>query len=487
MKYDVIIIGAGLGGLECGVILSRQGMSVLVLEQQHQPGGCMQSYSRGGEMYDTGLHYVGGLDEGQPLHQAFTYLGLLQLPWQRLDPSGFDIITIADETLPMVEGYDAFRDAFADRFPHERAGLQTYVDMLRHTNETSLTPLLQPQQPHTMPADFTMGAYSWMRQTFSDNLLINFLAGNSLRMELRKDTLPLYTFAHCNAPYITSSWRLKGHGNMLVQRLVDQIKANGGEVLCDNHVSELHTTNGHITTATCTGGAVYEATTYISSLHPATTVGLITDHDAIKKTYRRRMTTLHNTYGFFTVSLHLKPHTIPYMNHNRYIYSHANVWDISQAPHSSHAMLISCPYSGSPYATHLDLLTPMTWDECLPWTGTTPGHRGKDYTDFKRRKAEGMIDIASRYITGLKDAAEHVYTSTPLTYRDYNGAVDGNAYGIRKDCNDPLMTLLTPRTPLPNLLLTGQSLMVHGIQGTTMTALHTCAEIRRIMENESRS
>ena len=48
---------------------------------------------------------------------------------------------------------------------------------------------------------------------------------------------------------------------------------------------------------------------------------------------------------------------------------------------------------------------------------------------------------------------------------------------IRKDYNNPMLTTLSPRTPVPNLLLTGQSLMVHGIHGVTMTALMTCAEI----------
>ncbi|MGM9727218.1 MAG: phytoene desaturase family protein, partial [Prevotella sp.] len=89
-KYDVIIIGSGLGGLECAYILARRGMSVLVLEQAARPGGCMQSYQRGGLDFDTGFHYVGGLAEGQSMYDIFKYMGLMELPWQRLDADGFD-------------------------------------------------------------------------------------------------------------------------------------------------------------------------------------------------------------------------------------------------------------------------------------------------------------------------------------------------------------------------------------------------------------
>ena len=39
------------------------------------------------------------------------------------------------------------------------------------------------------------------------------------------------------------------------------------------------------------------------------------------------------------------------------------------------------------------------------------------------------------------------------------------------------MTTLSPRTPIPNLLLTGQNLMLHGVEGVTMTALQTCGDL----------
>ncbi|MGN1248329.1 MAG: FAD-dependent oxidoreductase, partial [Paludibacteraceae bacterium] len=44
---SVIIIGAGLGGLECGYILAKKGFRVTVLEHDARVGGCLQSFRRG--------------------------------------------------------------------------------------------------------------------------------------------------------------------------------------------------------------------------------------------------------------------------------------------------------------------------------------------------------------------------------------------------------------------------------------------------------
>jgi all-trans-retinol 13,14-reductase len=84
--------------------------------------------------------------------------------------------------------------------------------------------------------------------------------------------------------------------------------------------------------------------------------------------------------------------------------------------------------------------------------------------------------LAEHVLPGLAAKARAI-SSSPLTWRDYTLTPEGSAYGVRKDFRAPLATMLSPRTPIPNLLLTGQSLMLHGVQGVTMTAFHTCAEV----------
>ena len=131
----------------------------------------------------------------------------------------------------------------------------------------------------------------------------------------------------------------------------------------------------------------------------------------------------------------------------------------------------------SGYCQSIDLLTPMAWNEVEKWKDTGVGHRGDDYVEMKNRKADECISIAEKHIPNLREAIDHIYTSTPLSYYSYTNTENGSAYGIRKDFESPMTTVLTPKTPIKNLLLTGQNLNLHGVLGVSMTALFTVKEI----------
>jgi all-trans-retinol 13,14-reductase len=479
MKYDAVIIGSGLGGLECAHILSKAGMSVLLLERGTQAGGCLQSYRRHGLAFDTGFHYVGGLDEGQSLHSAFRHLGLLRLPWQRLD-NHFDRVTIGNQTFSFAQGYDAFVETLTAAFLAERDALNKYADMLKQCGEQQFD-ALNPQtgESSLLSRLFETSAYQYLTETFHDPLLINVLCGTSLKMELRKESLPLFTFAHGNGSFIESSWRLKGDGSLIVNSLADGIRMHGGEIICNAEVRELVEKDGKLVHAVCSNGEIYEGTIFISNIHPAVTCNLVKQSSRMKKVYRSRITHLENTFGMFTVSLRIKPQTLRYFNWNQYIYKEPDVWAFHLKNNPVSGVLVSCriPEDGSKYVQQVDLLTPMNWSECEQWSHTEVGRRGEDYKAMKKRVADECITLAERFIPGLRDRITGCYTSTPLTYRNYTLTPEGSAYGLRKDFRNPMITLLSPRTPIPNLLLTGQNLMLHGLHGVTMTALFTCAEV----------
>ena len=70
--YDVIVIGAGLGGLSAGALLAKQGRSVLVLEQSDRIGGCCSTFEKDGYHCDVGASIVEII---QPIERVFQKLG----------------------------------------------------------------------------------------------------------------------------------------------------------------------------------------------------------------------------------------------------------------------------------------------------------------------------------------------------------------------------------------------------------------------------
>lgn len=481
MRSDVVIVGSGLGGLQCGLILARHGMKVVILERQQQPGGCMQSYCRHGEWLDTGMHYVGGIGEGGGLYAPFKYMGLTDLPWQRLDAQGFDRVTIGHRTFSYAQGYEAFVDTLAHDFPHEREALQRYASLMREVG-SHLYDALQPRDEAEFFSTslFATSAYDYLNTTFSDPLLVNVLSGSSLKMELARDTLPLYNFVQSNNTFVQGAYRLRGDGNLIVRRLVEQIEAMGGEVICNAEVEELVERDGRIAFARCSNGEVYEATHFISNAHPVVTVDLVKESVRMKKVYRSRIHRLENSYGMFTASLILKPGQLRYFNWNQYIYRQPNVWTHYNEPGPVQGILVSCrcPQEGeSGDARIIDILTPLPLSTMAQWADTKVGHRGEDYRAMKERLYDECVALAEQFIPGLHAMVEAHYCSSPLTYRDYTLTADGSAFGVRKDYHNPMMTLLSPKTPVPNLFMTGQNLTLHGLLGVTMTSLITVSEL----------
>lgn len=117
MKYDVVIVGGGLGGLLCGYILSKHGSRVVVLEKNAVVGGCLQSFRRHGILFDTGMHYVGSVEPGQLLYRFWKYFDLLgDIRLRKLDEQAFDVVSYGGCRYPSAMGYEPWREQLARFF-----------------------------------------------------------------------------------------------------------------------------------------------------------------------------------------------------------------------------------------------------------------------------------------------------------------------------------------------------------------------------------
>lgn len=479
--YDAAIIGAGLGGLQCAYILAKRGMKVVVVEKNHLLGGCIQTFSRRGQHFDTGFHYVGGLDAGQPLNILFQHFGLTDLPWVKLDDDGFDEVIFGGKSYKIPSGFDRFRARFKDAFPDSAADIDNYADFLEGVAAGVFGSFDRAGEGNMSEASlFSRGAYDFLTSTVHDTTLQNVFSGTSPKLTLNKETLPLYTFAQINASFVLSAYRIRGGGMQVADCLADSIRKFGGEIVTDAEVTRLVENNGVVDTLEISGHEPITANIIVADIHPSQLVRLAEQTSYVRNIFKKRILALKNGFGMFTANIALKPGAIKYLNRNIYIHETDDVWTegMQTADERPRCCLVSFGVpngAGEQYASNIDLLTPMQWADVAQFAGSKVMRRPEEYNALKERKAAQLIEMADKYVPGLKDAVEYVYTSTPLTYADYIGTEQGSAYGINKDFNRLAYTLLTPLTPIPNVFFTGQNLSLHGVLGVSMTSLFTCA------------
>lgn len=478
MKYDVVIIGSGLGGLACGSMLSREGMSVCVLEQHSVVGGCLQSFRRHGRLLDTGMHYVGSMAPGQTLNQYFKYFGVLdRLRLRALDDDAFDVIRLGGRSFAHASTYQRFVERLAEEFPYERKGLERYCQGIRRVGQMITPDVLRTGRIASGGMEEQgVAAYDYIAECIADPLLRNVVAGGTMLYGGGRERTSLYEYAMINHSNIEGAYAFDGGSQHVADALADVIRERGGEVRVGARVERICLQGGRVQGVELLSGERIESRYVISSAHPALTYDMLEDRSAVRESHVRRIRSLENSCGMFTVSLLLRRGEVEMRNRNDYIYAHEDVWRPVSAMETE-AVMVSRQRGEDGGCDVVTLLAPMPASRTEQWRETSVMRRGEEYEAFKRQQAERMIAFVEPYISDEVHAAEHVVTATSLTYRDYTLSPDGSAYGIVKDCRNPMLTHIPARTKVENLLLTGQSLNVHGALGVAVTSAVTCSVI----------
>lgn len=495
-RYDVIVIGSGLSGLACGFMLANEGRRVCVVERHKIVGGCLQSFVRKGYSFDTGVHYVGSLDEGQIMRQYLRYFGVEdKVELLRLDSDAFEVINICGREYRLALGRERFVEQLASYFPEERDGIQRFIDLVMAVKDSISVELLKKGQ-------ISLDNYSQYMSVSVNEVIAShvtnpdlrgILAGSSVLYGGEKETSAFYVYAMVVGTNIEGAYKILGGTQTLADALAERIKACGGEFVVGNGVCRLAMEDGKITFAKLDDGECICADTYISTLHPKCTFDILDHGLPIKKAYRTRLNELKNTYGVFTVYIGFKPRSKRFKNTNTFIHLSNDTWSTEEKVLRGEWSMMVCeqPDSSKEWTETMMLHIPVYKSQLAGWADSMPMRRGDEYEKWKKDLTEACLIRYERYYPSIREYISYIGASSPLTYRDYTGTPDGTAYGIMKNSVNPLPTMFSVRTKVPNLLLSGQSLYVHGIIGVTMTATITCAELlgneylaKRITANE---
>ena len=252
---DIIVVGSGISGLTSAALLSDY-YNVVVFEQHPERiGGCLHTFSKNGQKFETGVHYIGNIRNtgADKLLQKLTGENDL---WRDLDDV-YDKILLADGTkFDVRKGEENYKQDLEQMFPSEIDSINRYFKLCNQVQKTTskyfTLKFLRNLTISSLP-DFTNYKH-WSQQTLKETLdnlgmseklqkIISYSYGN---FGDRPESLSLTGHAMLFNHYKNGAIFPKNGPDTITKGLLNYIKKNGSKVFYAANVVKITPTSVEI-------------------------------------------------------------------------------------------------------------------------------------------------------------------------------------------------------------------------------------------------
>lgn len=429
MKYDIIIIGAGLGGLTAGAKLCREGKKVLLVEQHDRPGGYATTFERGDFTFEVGLHEMHGPSEGDIKTKIFNDLDVFKdVEFIRLPEFYRFTNERIDVTLPHDPGIASER--LSAIFPEETDGIKAYFNQILKPKKRIIE-----DDPH----DKSLG-------DFIDSIITNedlklALLGNLGYYHDDPYSISLQYYSISQGSYFTGGASfIKGGSQKLSDHLARFIREHGGEVIFNHIVTRITTDNNKVTgillkrkndPEACTMEALADeiiantAMPNVADLLPETSGRLFKDELQYQKTGASLLT--------LYLGLNKPVKELGYNHYSTFFYDSTvkSMKDILKNNHDDFALR---SFTFIDYSQIDSMLAPEGKSVgtvcCIDYLSDWESLDSKTYNAKKEQVASAFIERLEKMIPGIKSIIEYYEVGTPVTMKRYTLNPGGAVYGF---------------------------------------------------------
>lgn len=497
-KFDVVVIGAGLGGLAAAGYLAKQGRSVLVLEHHTIPGGYAHEFKRRGYRFEVALHALDGASPGGWAYRQLADLEVFdQVDFHRMDP--FYTVEFPDHRVVAHADIVAYEAELISHFPNEVDGIRSLIDAMVKTffdvrrfvydGENTRRPVFS-SIPSSYPHMIAAMSQSWEE----------FMAAHIESKELASVFSTLWAYyglppSQLNAATFILPWvsyHLYGayypeRGSMAMSRALETtIMKYGGELRYRQDVDGIEVVDGKAVAVTTSKGLRVEADLIVSNANPNDTMLRFIGSDHLPDGYAGSVkeATDQPALGSLVVYLGLEkdliadgwPHhelflTTTYDLEDDYAAMREGRWDdvglvISHYDHVDP----TCSPEGS---SVMSITTLAPWDYADQWGthGDLDDYSDNErYLEIKDAAGQTLVDRVAELIPGLKDSIVHMEIGTPITNWRYSLNPSGSIYGSEQTVENMYMNRLSERTPIANVFLAGAWVFGGGMSAAMLSA-----------------
>jgi phytoene dehydrogenase-like protein len=433
--YDVIVVGAGLGGLSAATWLSKEGKSVLLLERHSVPGGYASSFKRGRFEFEISLHELSGLGSEQdrgPLYKLFESCGISErVEFIRIPEFYRSVFPDVDITIPL--GRENFEAELCSHFPAEREGLMRFSDTMFEFAEQALKANRVGMSKVAKDPDSFPVLMRHFGASLSD-VLNPMVADEKARAVLGQiwgyyclppSQLSFLIYALGTVSYLRfGPAHIKGTSQALSQAFVDIIEANGSDVRLNCGVSRVMAAGGKVFGVITDAGESIDCPVVVCNVNPLTTCLDLIGVNEVPDWYLKRLGAGTGGASTFNVYLGLD---CPYQelgleNHETFVNTgydldgHYQLMKAGIEVEPAEAAVTA--YNAvdpdfSPPGTSVVVITLIARAD--PWLALDP----EQYAVTKTRVADRVIALAERIAPDIRKHIEVVEVATPLTNARY--------------------------------------------------------------------
>ncbi len=477
-SYDVVVVGAGMGGLTAAALLAKNGLQVLLVDKNDRAGGYAQSMERGGFTFDLAVHLISGCNEGGTVRSVLDDLGVRD-EVEFMEPATFYRCIFPDFTIDVPIGLKQFTEVHAREFPQERQGIEALVNEMEaiYAEATSIRSTMGPSD--LIKAPFAYPHLVKYRNTTFARMLDQFIKSEKLRAALSAlciyiglppSRLPAIVMSTAIVALVGDDhYYVRGGSQRLVNAIVHGLEKHGGEFLPKSRVNRIHCEQGKVESVELEGGTRVKARVVISNVSARQTFGKLLNPSYTSKKYLDRVYRMRPTHSVFEVFMGVDMDMRnSVMAHETFILrsydpSYGITDDFSQAlvKGSSRAGFGICvptltDSSIAPNGCHV--LCIVTY---------APYYIGKNWDGEKEKVGESLVKQAEVYIPGLSDHIVIKELVSPLDLERMTLNDEGAIYGWEKGFDQIGRKAFTFSTPVKGLYLAGHwAGEEHGVTGT---------------------
>lgn len=445
-NYDLVVIGAGNGGLSAACVATAHGLKTLLVEQHNLPGGLATSFVRGRFEFEPSLHECGvGTEETpSPIRKLFNKYDV-KVNWCAV-PEAYRLIVTGDDKMDisLPFGHQEYLETLEKSIPGSKEYLAKFLEVCKNVVDgfAYLEASNGNPDPNLLVSEYgnllrTSGVSLAEVEDFLEippkvrsviNVFWSYLGLDSAQIDFQIYALMFYSGIQGGA-YVP---KMRSHE--IAMALDTKIRENGGTIRYHTKVTDIHVKDGKVNAVTLSNGEKIATEHIIANVTPHVVFSqLVKPETEIPRKQVKMANSREKVYSGAVVYLGLNKskeelcldeysHFIYPTGDDKKLYAETSSIETSkaQATVCLNAAVPDCSPEGTTILYCLVIYNEKAWDNV----------EAKDYFKLKDRIAKEAVSYfeESTGIT-ISDSIEEIEVATPVTFARYTGTYKGDVLG----------------------------------------------------------